>query len=326
MRVAVTGASGFVGGYVARSLAERGHRIVGFGRRPAAALPFPMPDYHQWDLATGPLRIPGIDALVHCAAQVGDWGDERGYQRSNVVGTQAVLDSFPGARVVHVSSSSVYSDDVSAADVREDAATGKCAHSAYARTKAEAERLVLACSPGAVVLRPHIVYGPGDTTLLPRLLASRRLGHLCIPGTGSNHLSVTHVGNLAIAVAAALDTPDACGFFNIADAEPITVDALLRTVLERTGSRTHLVYLPAGLARVVATLCETVWRLGALRGSPPLTHYVVDQLTREHTLNISRARQQLGYCPQWSIHDGPLDAGDHAPGPRPLTFAQMPTQ
>lgn len=302
----MTGASGFVGGRVARALLARGHEVLPYGRRPASSLARALPGYERWDLLAGPVVRPPVDAVVHCAALVADWGPEAAFRAMNVGGTHAVLESFPSARrFVHVSTSSVYSDGASHRAMREDAPTGDCRHSAYGRTKAEAERVVLGRREDAVVLRPHIVYGPGDTTLLPRVLALRRFGVLAIPGDGANLLSATHVDNLALAAVLGVERDDARGAFNVADAEPAPVGELLRTLLARAGAPTRIVHVPRGAAWGVASLLERAWPSGARRG-PPLTRYAVRNVADEHTLDIGRARRVLGYRPRWSYRDGPL--------------------
>lgn len=306
MRVAVTGASGFVGGRVARALARAGHDVTTYGRRPAAELGESLPRYTTWDIAAGTIDDPGVDAVVHCAAFVGDWGRPVRYRHTNVVGTANVLASFRSARrFVHMSSSSVYSDHLVKRGLREDADTQRCHHSEYGRTKAESERLVSAARPDAVVLRPHVVYGPGDQTLLPRLIAARRFGHLPIPGDGTNRISVTHVDNLVEAVERALET-DARGAFNITDAETTTTDDLLRTVLTRAGLKPDIVYLSRAFAWSVAAALEALWPSGDSPRGPLLTRYVVSHLADDHTLDIGRARALLRYLPRWTFRDGPL--------------------
>jgi nucleoside-diphosphate-sugar epimerase len=204
----------------------------------------------------------------------------------------------------------VYSDGVPVTNVSEDAPVGDCAYSAYGRSKAEGERVVMESGRPAVVLRPHIVYGPGDTTLLPRLLAARRFGVLVVPGTGRNRLSVTHVDNLALAVECALHAPVVRGIFNVADAEAPTTGELLTTVLARLGggggSCARIVHVPRSVAWTVATSSEWLWRAARVKRPPPLTRYVVAQLADEHTVDISRARQILGYEPRWTYRNGPL--------------------
>lgn len=307
MRVAVTGASGFIGGQLALALAAAGHDVQSFGRRSAAALSRALPNYSSWDLLAGPITAPHVDAVVHCAALVGDWGPEARYHAVNVEGTRAVLDSYSSdTRFVYISSSSVYSDDVPKSQIGEEAHIGACRYSAYGRTKAEAEAVVRARRRGAVVLRPHIVYGPGDTTLLPRVLEARRFGVLPVPGDGRNRLSVTHVENLAHAVDLALRNPNASGVFNIADSEEASVDELLRTLLTRAGAPTRMMYIPRSTAWGVAVALEGIWPGGRPPRGPLLTRYVVTQLADEHTLDITRARQMLGYVPRWSYRDGPV--------------------
>jgi len=317
MRVAVTGASGFVGGHVARALAAMGHEVLSYGRRDVAELREPLPNYASWDVTAGPIAAVDVDAVIHSAAHVGDWGRYSTFYAANVDGTRAVLESFPrAARVVHISSSSVYSDGVHKVMVREDASTGDCRYSHYGRTKALAEKVVLERRPDAVVLRPHIVYGPGDTTLLPRVLAARRFGRLPIPGDGRNRVSVTHVDNLVSAVTRALVSVP-IGVFNVADAETATVDELLRTVLSRAGVATKIVHVPRAIAWQIAAALERIWPNREGRSGPMLTRYAVMHLSDDHTLDITRARTLLGYAPTWTFRDGPLtESHDRAPAGR----------
>jgi nucleoside-diphosphate-sugar epimerase len=307
MRVAVTGASGFVGGHIALALARAGYTVLSYGRRSPTELTRRLPNYTSWDVAKGAIDPPGVDAVVHAAALVGDWGREEAYHAVNVNGTRFVLESFAGTRrFVFVSTTSVYSDGVVKNNVREDAPVGDCRHSAYARTKADAEKIIRAARPDAVILRPHIVYGPGDTTLLPRLLESRRFGVLPIPGDGSNSLSVTHLDNLVIAVTRALEAVDVSGTFNISDGKDATLEELLDTILSRLVLPTNLVFIPRATAWAAATLMEGLWLRGSATRGPYLTRFAVGHLADEHTLDITRARELLRYAPRWSYRDGPL--------------------
>lgn len=267
----------------------------------------PLPNYRVWDMECAPPRA-SVDAVVHCAALVGDWGRDAEYERANVIGTERVLRAFAGARrVVHISTSSVYSDNQSKVGLREDAPVGDCL-TAYGRTKAGAERVVMHERPDAVMLRPHIVYGPGDTTLMPRLGNAVRFGRLPVPGTGGNLVSVTHVDNLVHAVECAL-AGGTTGAFNIADAQPVPLGELLETVFSRAQIPVRPLYVPRAAAWAMATGLEVVWPLRRAPRGPLLTRWVVAQFADEHTLDISRARELLGYVPRHTCSDTPLDAG-----------------
>ena len=191
----------------------------------------------------------------------------------------------------------------------ENASVGSGLLTAYARTKAEAENVVLESGRSAVILRPHIVYGPGDTTLMPRVLAARLLGWLPVPGDGRNRISVTHIFNFLHAIECVLNTPGVCGIFNIADGEPASVDELLHTLLRLNGVEPRLIYIPRPIAWAIALGSERVSRLVARQRAPRLTRYLVTQIADGHTLDLNRAYQLLGYAPQYSFHHDPACDG-----------------
>lgn len=302
VRVLVTGATGFVGGRVATALAAEGHTVTGTGRRPDPALPGVT--YRRWDLTDGPWADPPtVDAVVHAAAAVDDWLDPATAAAVNVDGTAAVLETFvPRARLVHLSSASVYDPFRAHHLVGEEAAPVARYRNAYGATKAAAERLIAQRAPESVVLRPMLVYGPGDTTLAPRLLAARHCGVLPAIGNGTNRLSTTHVDGLVDAVRCALEGPP--GTYNVADAEAPTVAQLLDAVLGAASLPLRVRWIPAPVALAAAGALELYWRPAGLRGAPPLTRYVAARMATEHTLDTSAARQRLGWAPGHGLHEG----------------------
>ena len=311
MRVAVTGASGFIGGAVASELASGDHHVYSYGRRPKADLSRALPNYTQWEILA-PLQNPAdVDAVVHCAARVGDWGDDEEYQRVNVQGTATVLDTFHAAsRFVYISSGSVYSRGQHGQMISETASTGEGLLTAYARSKAAAEKVILSRRPDAIILRPHIVYGPGDTTLMPRVIAARILGHLLIPGDGKNSVSPTHVFNLTHAVQCALGSAAPTGIFNICDSVPVQIDRLLRVLLSREGYSTRFVHIPRGVAWNMAVVAERTWRAFGIKRAPRLTRYLVQQVADGHTLDVSRAIDFLGYDPRYDYRSGAVNVAE----------------
>ncbi|WP_019633167.1 NAD-dependent epimerase/dehydratase family protein [Actinomadura atramentaria] len=307
MRVAVTGASGFVGGAVCRELVARGVAVAAFGRRArVAAAHVGGAPYRAWDLTgAAPRGLPAVDAVVHCAGSVTDWGSAAEMFAVNVGGTRAALAAFPDARFVHVSTASVYDPARPTVRATEDAAPVARYVNAYGASKATAERV--AAGRGAIVLRPHAVYGPGDTTLLPRVLGAVRGPLLVAAGTGRQLVSLTSVGNLAAACALAATGPVGRGVFNVTDAEPVVLDDALRAILAERGVRARPVYVPARLAAPVAAAVEGAFLL-ARRPSPPrLTRYAVGHLAVERTLDITAARTVLGYDPAPTSFAGATD-------------------
>ncbi|MFZ3493908.1 NAD-dependent epimerase/dehydratase family protein [Streptomyces sp. 5.8] len=290
VRIAVTGASGFCGGHVARAAAAAGARVVCVGRRPG-----PLGEHRFWDASLGEPDLSGVDLVVHCAAAVGDPAPgspaEAVMHAVNVTGTERLLRAAGARPVVWVSSASVYDPRPDRTLVREDhPRTGHL--NAYGRTKAAGEALALAA--GAVVLRPRAVYGPGDTQLLPRLLSRVRGGTLFLPGPDVP-LSLTAVENLAGACLAAPAWP--AGAYNIADALPYRRDAAVAEVLHAHGVRARVRHLPPALARAAARISESL-----SCGEPALSRYAVDQLAHPVVLDLTRARAQ-GWTPSRTLSD-----------------------
>ncbi|GLY95901.1 NAD(P)-dependent oxidoreductase [Actinoplanes sp. NBRC 103695] len=266
-RVAVTGASGFCGGAVAQMAAGRGWEVVCLGRRPG-----PVGTHRRWDAASETPDLSDVDAVVHLAAAVGDPGpSERVFQAVNVDGTARVAGAAGSRPFVHVSSASVYAPGPYPVPVREDHPTGG-QRSAYGRSKAAAEHR----APGAVILRPRAVYGPGDPHLLPRLRRAQRAGHVWLPGPDVP-LSLTSVNLLARACLDAIANAWPPGAYNIAD--PITYRRD-QVIADALGAPIR--HVPAAAARALAFAARAT-------PTPVLTRYAVDQLTDGMVLNTTKS-------------------------------------
>jgi nucleoside-diphosphate-sugar epimerase len=293
VRIAVTGATGFIGGAVAGALADADHEDVGFGRR-QRGWSHSHARYRVWDLTAGPLRGDrDFDAVVHCAALADDWAPRDAAMAVNREGTRAVVRSFPRSRIVHLSTSSVYDAFQPSVQAREEDGPARRFLSTYSESKAFAEFEL--AGTDAVILRPHAVYGPGDTTLLPRLLSRVRGHRLVLPEAGRVRHSLTHIDNLVLAVRRSIDPATPRGTYNIADDTPVELSAVLREVLDRRGSAARIGGIPYEAAFALAGSLEAAARI--TRRRPRTTRYAVSQLGRERTLDLTRARELLGYRP-----------------------------
>jgi len=306
--IAITGATGFIGGHLVERLHRRGHRIFAFGRRPAPHLPAGV-TYARWDIARDPPpTIPSeVDAVIHCAASVSDWAPYNELYRANVRGTAHVMRAFAAAgQFILLSTASVYDPARPRSMLRETDGYGIRYPNAYGRTKMLAERVVIESGrPNCAIVRPHIVYGPRDTTLLPRLLSARRAGGwLPVIGDGQSRLSLTGIENLADAIELILDRRFGCEIFNIADARTDTLNAVLTALFEALGMPVRLLHLDRRLALASATALEWAYRTLRRPVAPPLTRYLVSQLADDYTLDIAKARAMLGYAPQSDYRDG----------------------
>ena len=305
MRVAVTGASGFLGSALMRYLISAKVEVLGFGRRQKHELtPGSLPRhalYLPWDLTESPYRVdvPAFrgrvpDVVVHAAGIADDQASADELKRVNVDGLLMLARAFPKARIVHISSSSVYDLRVASQDVAEFQGPAARPFGAYAASKCHAEgELARLAARGreVVVLRPHAVYGPGDRTLLPRLLEAAKRG-LPLPDGGRVPHMLTHVENLAQAVH--LSLRGEVGTYNVTDPEPVLLRDAIEYAAYLKGVKPRIIDVPFPILDVVARVSEAGARLGR---RPRLTRYVVAQLGRERTYDLTAARVELGYQP-----------------------------
>lgn len=302
MRVAVTGASGFVGGAVLDLLLARGHDVLALSRRTVA--PRAGLEHRRWDLTSGPLGDPPtVDVVVHAAAHVDEWDPWAVHEVVTVAGTRAVLATWPRARVVLVSSCSVYPLRAPRPPrhlLTEDVPPSRHPFSAYPRAKAAQERLVLERA-GSVVLRPHAVHGPGDPTLLPRLDRARRRGRLVCPGGPDTLVHLTDVRLVAEAVAAACEIPCGTSIVNVADAQPLRLAAVAEGVAHANGWPERPVFTRSPAAWAAALALEGTARLARASTPPLLTAYAVSHLAVSRVFDTTRLRERLG------VEPGPTD-------------------
>lgn len=312
MRVIITGATGFLGGVLARRLLLQGVEVIALGRDHAklAALEADGAQTRAIDLS-GAVRPTSLacDAFVHCAALSSPWGARAAFYAANVTGTRHAITLARTARArrfVYISTPSVYFRFRDQVGVREDARLPKPVN-AYAATKREAEKLVLtAANLDPIVLRPRGLYGPGDTTLLPRLVAAARTRALPLMNGGRAATDLTFVTDVADAAICAITTkgPLTQRVFNVSGGEALNVRNVAERAAERANVRTRWRPLPASLVLTLARLSEGVCASLPNRPEPPITAYGAALFAFTQTLNIDAAAAQLGWRPKVSFDEG----------------------
>lgn len=320
MTVLVTGASGFLGRAVAAAVRDAGHDVRTFQRRPSgvtgvvggAAVTDVLGT--MTDPAAVARAVEGVDAVVHLAAKVSLAGDPADFTRVNVGGTQTLLDAARAAgvsRFVFVSSPSVAHTGSSIAGAGASPASPDGARGDYARTKAAAELLALAAdAPGfaVVAVRPHLVWGPGDTQLVGRIVDRARRGRLPLLDSGAALIDSCYVDNAASAMVAALahaaDEDVHGNAYVVTNGEPRPVADLLDGICRASGVPTPRWHLPAGVARAAGSLVEAVWRVRPGVDEPPMTRFLAEQLSTSHWFDQRRTRRDLQWEPTVSIDEG----------------------
>lgn len=320
MKILVTGGGGFLGQALCRGLVERGHEVVSFNRglyQPLQALGVQQ---LQGDLADRKALIAaceGVDAVFHNAAKAGAWGSYDSYHRANVMGTGNVLAGCREhgvSRLVYTSTPSVTHRATHPVEggTAESVPYGEDLKAPYASTKLIAEKIVLAANDATlstIALRPRLIWGPGDNQLLPRLAERAKAGRLRFVGDGNNLIDTTYIDNAAQAHFDAfnhLDVGTACAgrAYFISNGEPMPMRELLNALLRAAGAPEVHKTLPFGVAYAIGAACETLWPLLRLRGEPPMTRFLAEQLATTHWYDMTPATRDFGYRPRVSFHEG----------------------
>lgn len=323
MKVLVTGGGGFVGSYVVQRLLARGYEVHSFGRSPQPKLEEQGVEVHCGDIADEDAVVKacdGMDVVFHVAARAGVWGSWMSYYRPNVIGARNVVTACRAkgvGRLIYTSTPSVVFNRQAIRGGNEAMPYGLKWLCHYAHTKAIAEEELLAANSETlkvIALRPHLIFGPGDPHLLPRVIESVAAGRLKIVGNGKNRVDVSYVGNVADAHINALDTlaaghGDGCAYF-ISQGEPVELWPWVNQILEGLGYTpvTRKVSLP--IAYGVGAICEFFWKLLKRSEDPPMTRFVALELAKDHFFDISAANNKLGYSPAVPMEDSVLQTID----------------
>jgi len=329
VKALITGGGGFLGSAIAHMLHTRGDEVIVLGRRRYA-------HHEQAGLATVQADIRdaaavgracgGVDVVFHTAALAAIWGPRKLFHDINVGGTRNVIDACRNAgvgRLVFTSSPSVVFGDEDLCGVDESQPYPQRFLAHYPETKAEAERLVLGANgPGlaTAALRPHLIWGPGDPHLIPRVIERARQGKLMQVGDGTNLVDITYIDNAAEAHLLACDAllsvgveqsssfaaPCAGKAYFISQGEPVALWPWLGGILNAVGAPPIRRSVSYAAARWIGTVAEAVYRFMRLPGEPRMTRFLAAQLAKSHYFDISAARSDFGYVPRVSTQEGLL--------------------
>jgi nucleoside-diphosphate-sugar epimerase len=317
VKILVTGGGGFLGSSICRQLSKLHHQVIAFQRSPAPDLEAHGVVTTQGDITDykGLLAAANdCEAIIHTAGKAGVWGDPADYQRINVNGTANVISVCQEHAIpilVHTSSPSIVHSggDIGGAD--ESLPIADHFNAPYPASKAEAEKLVIgANSTGfkTTALRPHLIWGPGDPHILPRLAAKASGGTLALPGP-DKIIDTIFVENAALAHVKALDELRGAArcagkAYFVTNNEPMPQGEIIRKLLAAIEIDVKIRAVPVGIAKTAGAICETVWRTFGLKSEPPVTRFSVEQLATAHWFDTRAAARDFGYTPTITIAEG----------------------
>lgn len=311
MKVLLTGGTSLVGAAVAMRLRERGDGVVLFQRHHSP---------HGFEERLGDITnaasvtaaMSGVDAVIHAAARVGIVGDWPAFAETNIAGTANVVAAARAEgvqRFVHVSSPSVAHTGRSLVGVGAGPAAPDRVRGHYARSKAQAEVETLAmASPvfHVTAIRPHLIWGPGDTQLVGRIVSRARAGRLATVGTGLALIDTTYVSNAADAIVAALDRAPAISgrALVVSNGQPRPVAELFARIVRAAGAPMPRLRVPYPIAKAGGMATERVWDRTGREEDPPVTGFLAEQLATAHWFDQRETQQALDWTPAVSLEEG----------------------
>jgi nucleoside-diphosphate-sugar epimerase len=304
----VTGGSGFIGGRLVERLVSEGRPVRALARSEASAERVAERGAEPvrgdiGDPASLSTAAAGCEVAFHLAAQLGEWGPWEEFERGNVEGTRNMLAACAEAgvrRFVHCGTEAALMAGEPLVQIDETAPLRPDSRAPYPATKAKAERAVRDASREGfetVAVRPRFVWGKGDTTLLPEMVQTVEAGKWAWVGGGRNVTDTAHVDNVVEGLLLAAEKGRAGEAYFVTDGEPVVFREFVTALLRTQGVEPPDRSLPAWTAAPLARVAEAAWKVLPLSGAPPMTTFRSWLLTQECTIDISKARTDLGYTP-----------------------------
>lgn len=319
MNITVTGASGLLGSSVARALVADGHEVTTLQRRASGVDGAADVLGSVTDKAAVVEAITGAAAVVHLAAKVSLMGDPKDFEAVNIGGTRTLVETARAAgvpRLVHISSPSVAHSGNSIVGDGAGPASPESANGEYARTKGTGELIVLAADAEdfrVLVLRPHLMWGPGDTQLTERIIDRARAGRMPVLGSGAALVDTLFIDNAVEAIVAAVSAVDTTHGESlvVTNGQPRPIGELMSRIAIAGGAKEPKLRIPVAPALAAGSLIEKVWDLGEHDDEPPLTRFLAEQLSTAHWFDQRRTQEVLGWSPRVSVEQGLRILAEH---------------
>ncbi|GMQ80014.1 MAG: NAD-dependent epimerase/dehydratase family protein [Thermodesulfobacteriota bacterium] len=315
-KVLVTGGGGFLGSAIVRQLVERGDRVKSFSRRFYPELASLGVEQIQGDISDKTAvaqAFRGVNLVFHVAAKPGVWGDYLAYYRTNVIGTQNVISACKKhnvLRLVYTSSPSVVFDGTDMEGIDESAPYPEKFHAHYPKTKAMAEQAVMETGDKwlkTIILRPHLIWGPQDNHLIPRII--QRANRLVKVGNGKNLVDTIYIDNAADAHIQAADRLEqnhnlSGRVYFISQDDPLPLWDMVNNILKAAGLVTVRRSISRNTAWMIGAVLEIFYKMFKISGEPRMTRFLADELSTAHWFDISAAKKDFGYVPKISTEEG----------------------
>jgi len=314
----VTGGGGFLGSRIVRMLLDKGITTRSLQRSDSPELKKLGVEIIRGDIsdqATVINAVEGCDVIFHVAARAGVWGDYDDYYQCNVTGTKNIIDACQThhiQKLIYTSSPSVVFAGKDEENINESTPYPDQFLTAYQKTKALAEQMVLEANNetlATVALRPHLIWGPGDPHLVPRIIERAKAGRLRLVGKQSNLVDSTHIDNAALAhiLAAEVLEPNAsCAgkIYFISNDEPLPMKELINKILAAANLPAITKTIPTQLAYTIGMMMELVYKVFKLKDEPIMTRFIAKQLSCAHWYDLTAAKNDLGYQVKVTINEG----------------------